>query len=244
MVYGNSAKLFCLRRLETIQGPMTLLDMGCGDGSPFAEFLSTHRNIRYIGVDPSRSAIERGRKLLAGLNAELHHGHAELFSAQADLIVSFSVFEHVVRRREYMQAVARNLKPEGTAYINYDAGHFLTPSTTSPLRTALRAARQGLAQAIKNPLVRLGLPLYYERFVRESDFARDCSSAGLRIIESYSFNTALKSVSKAVRTGREDFTERWLEIEMWLNEHCEPYADDLAPLFWSRCHVLAHNTIG
>ena len=39
-------------------------------------------------------------------------------------LVSFSVLEHVVDRRRYLQAARANLAPGGRAYLNYDSGHF------------------------------------------------------------------------------------------------------------------------
>lgn len=243
MVYGNTAKLYCVRRIESETGPITVLDLGCGSGAYIRDFLESHPHARYVGIDPNAGSIEKGRQLLQGYRAEFHHGNAETFRVPggAEVIMSFSVFEHVVHRAAYLRSVRDNLKPYGRAYINYDSGHFVTPSTVSPVRTALRAARQGLRQATKNALVRMGAPLSYERFVPEQSFREACSAAGLRILESRTFNTPLKNLFKSVtEDARSEFADRWLELELWLNEHSVPYSDALSHLYFTRCHVVTH----
>lgn len=242
---GNAAKVYCLKQLEPLAAtgrPITLLDMGCGTAKNFTAFLDRHPNVRYVGIDPHGPSIKEARRVLANRNAELHHGRAEAFALQdgADAIVSFSVFEHVVNRHAYLAAVRRNLKPSGVAFINYDAGHFTTESTTSQHQTAMRAARQAVAQFFRNFLAeRLGRDVYYQRFVTETSFIQDCALAGLRITESLSFNTALKLAFRHVKeSARAEYMQRWFDLELWLNANAYPYQDSMAPIFTTRCHTL------
>jgi hypothetical protein len=81
---------------------------------------------------------------------------------------------------------------------------------------------------------------YYQRFVTEESFVKGCESAGLNIVETRSFNTALKRVFRFIRPeAREEFMRRWLELELWADGHSVPYDDDLAAVFTTRCHILS-----
>jgi SAM-dependent methyltransferase len=244
---GNSAKRYCVQQLTRRVGdgaPFVLLDMGCGTARNFIEFLQDHPHVRYVGVDPHAPSIETARKLLAGVNAEIHHAPAERFTLPggADGIVSFSVFEHVpsANRGSYLQAMQRNLRPRGVAYVNYDSGHFTTETTTRAHQTAIRALRQGLAQFFRNLLVdRFGMNVYYQKFVSEAEFLQGCAAAGLRIEQARSFNTGLKTIYRYVREdAREEFMQRWLDLELWIDEHARPFDDSQAAHFTTRGYVL------
>jgi SAM-dependent methyltransferase len=245
---GNTAKMYCLQKIGELAArgsPLVLLDMGCGTGKNFPQFLDAYPNVRYVGADPHRPSIDEARKVLAGKNAELHFAPGDGFVLEggADVIVSFSVFEHVpiARRAAYVQAVRANLKPGGIAFINYDAGHFTTETTTRPHATAWMAMRQAVIQFVRNQLVeRFGANVYYQRFAPETSFVRYCADAGLRILETKSFNTGLKRVFRSVKPeAREEFMRRWLDLELWVDANTVPYNDDLAAVFTTRCHVLS-----
>lgn len=245
---GNTAKMYCLQKLAELASrgtPLVVLDLGCGSGRNFPQFLDDYPNVRYVGADPHEPSLDEARKVLAGKNAELHFAPGEMFVLQggADVIVSFSVFEHVpiAKRGAYMQAVKANLRPGGIALINYDAGHFTTETTTQQHVTAGLAMRQAVTQFVRNQLVeRFGAGVYYQRFAPEASFVKYCADAGLRIVETKSFNTGLKRVFRSVRPeAREEFMRRWLDLELWLNGNCAPYDDSLAAVFTTRCHMLS-----
>lgn len=245
---GNTAKMYCVDKISELAArgaPLVLLDLGCGTGNNFPHLLDRFPNIRYVGADPHEPSLAKARKLLAGRNAELHHAPGERFrlAGGADVIVSFSVFEHVPfkQRRAYLESVRANLKPGGIGLINYDAGHFTTETTTRQHATAWIALRQAVVQFVRNQLVeRFGANIYYQRFVSEDWFVEGCESAGLRIVETRSFNTALKRAFRYVRPeAREEFMRRWLDLELWADGHCVPYDDEQAAVFTTRCHVLS-----
>ncbi len=248
---GNTAKMYCVDKISERAAngaPLVLLDLGCGTGNNFPDLLDRFPNVRYVGADPHEPSLAKARKLLAGRNAELHHAPGESFRLEggADIIVSFSVFEHVPfrQRNAYLESVRANLRPGGIGLINYDSGHFTTETTTRPHATAWIAMRQALVQFVRNQMVeRLGANIYYQRFVTEKSFIDGCEAAGLRIEETRSFNTALKRAYRSIRPeAREEFMRRWLDLELWADAHSVPYDDAQGAVFTTRCHVLSART--
>ena len=237
---GNAAKLYCVNLIDSLAGDKkasSILDLGCGDARNFAALLRRHPHIRYLGVDPSRSACEQARRALDGLNGEIVNGLAyDVRRGPFDVVVSFSVLEHVYRRRQYLDAVKANLAADGLVLINYDAGHFAALGTPGQQRVELWKSRIGKVFA------RFGRERYYQAIVRDADFRSLVEDVGLRIVEEKVFNTDLKSVYKAVPSARRsDFMERWLAFELYLNTLDIGYRDELAPVFRTRNFVLAHS---
>jgi SAM-dependent methyltransferase len=236
---GSSAKLYCLEKIDELaaaRDSVTVLDLGCGDGSNFVGLLRRRGNVRYVGVDPSGEAIERARSTLAGLNAEVVRGLAyDVRVGPADVVVSFSVLEHVYRRRLYLDAARENLAPDGIVLMNYDAGHF----------AAFESARGRLVERWKGRigavLARLGHEGKYQSLVRESTFRLLVADARLRIVEERVFNTDLKRVYRLVpEERRAEYMTRWLDFELYLNTLGIEYRDELASMFRTRNFVLAH----
>lgn len=236
---GNTAKLYCLNwidRRAVTKPDLTILDLGCGQARNFVKLLQTHPQMRYVGIEPSPTDCEAARRNLAGLNATIHNGYAydvfgKLVQEPFDLVVSFSVMEHVYRRVAYLQSVKNCLKPDGYALINYDAGHFVGQLNL----------RERLKNIIGPLLARFGQERYYQSFVREADFQAMVKQVGLKVAEARSFNTHLKGVYKHVPADRRtDFMRRWLELETWLNDLKIPYDDSKAQTWFTRNFVLTH----
>lgn len=226
---GNSAKDYCLQRvaeLAAVHPKLVAVDLGCGDGLNVEPLLRAHPSIRYLGIDPSARAIEGARRRLASYEAELTVGRAyDVELARADVVLSFSVLEHVYEREPYMRSIALNLKPDGVAFVNYDAGHFNVGSERwkGPLR-------RGLA--------RLGRDARFQAPVSEDELAQLVAAAGLRVEEDLFFNTQVKELYRLVAPrDRPELARRWLDLELWLNERLE-YEDGLAPLLRTRNVVL------
>ena len=136
-----------------------------------------------------------------------------------DIVVSFSVMEHVVQRQKFLNSIAECMHEDSYFLINYDAGHFKHPAS--------------FKERIKNvvgPLLALvGVEQYYQRFMPENEFWQMVAQAGMTIQEAKSFNTMLKGIHKVVPAEYQDeHLQRWLEYELWLNEIDTPYNDDLA----------------
>lgn len=237
LTQGNAAKLYCLNWIEAYiqdQSRVTLLDLGCGTAANFVPLLKRYEHIHYIGVEPSAGDCEQARRNTAGLNATIINAYAyDLFGKyiheKCDLLVSFSVFEHVYRRLAYLQTARACIKDEGYFLMNYDAGHFVAPKNL----------RERAKNRIGPVLAGLGLERYYQAFVHQADFDELCSQAGFERVEAKSFNTHLKGVYKQVPpAAQEAFMSRWLELELWLNDQNIAYDDSKAATWTTRNYIL------
>jgi SAM-dependent methyltransferase len=234
LTQGNAAKLYCLHRIDQLAerngGSLTILDLGCGEARNFVALLRKRAGISYIGVDPSSVACDRARHALDGLGADVVRAPAyDVDLGPADVVVSFSVLEHVFQRRRYMACMKRNLAADGLIFLNYDAGHFVIDST-----------RERWRRPIRELLAHLGWEGKYQRFVSEAEFNRLVEEAGLRIMEGKFFNTHLKGVYPIVPSRKRDaFMQRWLDFELFLNTLGIDYEDAYASHFWTRNFVLA-----
>jgi len=239
LITGNAAKLYCLNRIERFiherkSNEFTILDLGCGTAHGFTSLLRQYPQVRYVGVEPLVSSFEQAQRNLAGLNGTVIKAYAygidQELNEKFDVVVSFSTFEHVYRRAEYLRVVKACLKPDGYFLINYDAGHF---------------RRGGLRDKAKNVigpiLAHLGEERYYQMFVSEQDFTRLVEEAGLSIVEAKFFNSDLKGIYKIVpEASRDSYMQKWLDFEIWLNEQGIVYSDKLAGTFMTRNFIITH----
>ena len=235
---GNAAKVYCLSwisaQVEARGGQLSILDLGCGTSKDFITLLERYPQVRYVGIEPSPKACEVARKNLADRQATIHNAYAYNVGALLDhetfdVVVSFSVLEHVYQREAYLASVYSGLRPAGRALINYDAGHFIIP-----------ASRRERAKNVIGPLLApLGIERYYQAFVHEADFRRMAAAANLVIEEVKSFNTRLKGVHKHIPPQHaEEHMQRWLDYELWLNSLELPYDDHQARTWLTRNYVL------
>ena len=236
-VPGNSAKLYCLSRLDRLaaRGPLTILDLGCGSGYQAVPLLRRHPGLRYVGVEPNPASAAAATKALAPFDARVLTAPAYDVEVSADVILSFSVFEHVYRRDRYVASIARNLRDGGVAFVNYDAGHFLDMGTKEWAKTV-----------IQRVLARVGNERYYERFVPEQEFRRIVSDHGLEIEDAKMFNSLKRIYHALPEAQREEFMPRWLEFELYLNDLGIEYRDELASIFTTRNFILrkrGHGTL-
>jgi SAM-dependent methyltransferase len=216
---GNAAKHYCLqlieRRVRAADGRLRILDVGCGDARNFVELLRVYPAVEYVGFDPSPAAVDAARRNLPAHRAEIYRGRFdEPIAPAADVVVSFSVLEHVRGKREYLAAIAASLASDGTAYVNYDYGHF---------------GREATAADRVKTLLRLQAPVDTE------EFRRLATAVGLRILDEKAFNTDLKLAFRDVPSERQDdFMRRWLDVELYLNE----LGLDRSPVWRTRNFVL------
>jgi len=184
---GNSAKLYCLQWIEQrvkTHETLTILDLGCGAARNFVLLLERYPGVKYVGIEPSASDCQAARDNLAGHNATIINAYAydvfQQVNEQFDVVISFSVLEHVYQRQRYLDNARDCLKPDGSFLINYDAGHFVHP----------RGAKERIKNRIGPILARAGIEAYYQSFVPEDTFHAMIERAGLEIVEMKSFNTA------------------------------------------------------
>lgn len=240
LTVGNAAKLYCLNliheRLQKQGDHLRILDLGSGTSKDFVRLLAQVPNLHYTGIEPDAADCEAARRLLPGPNVQIINDFAydmlgRLVDEPFDILVSFSVMEHVYQRQLYLQSAAACLKPDGVFLINYDAGHFMAPASF----------KERLKNRLGPVLARLGQQQYYQAFVPEADFLRDVRGAGLEVAEAKFFNTRLKGIYKHIpEAHRDTFMHRWLDEELWLNELGITYTDALAQTWYTRNFVLRH----
>lgn len=233
LAVGNAAKLYCLQRIEAMvreRDTFRIVDLGAGTAANFVPLLHRYPQIEYVGVDPSPVACALAQDALAGCRARIVEARAYTGDfGPADVVASFSVLEHVARRREYLRLVAATLAPDGLAFVNYDSGHFRRPM--------LRDRAKNL---VGPQLARFGVERYYQSFVHEQEFRALLTDVGLRVLEARSFNTSLKDLYKVIpQANRNEFMEEWLRHELALDRVCSPYRDEDARHFRTRNFVLA-----
>ncbi len=235
---GNSAKVYCLqwiaRYAQENAHPLTLLDLGCGAAQMFVELLKTYPHIHFVGVEPSAKACEMARDNLRGLNATIIQGYAydpiraKLPHPAYDFVTSFSVLEHVYERPAYLKLVHDCLKPQGYCLMNYDSGHFYSTYWKEHAKTL-----------IGGWLARFGNQGYYQAFVHDAHFKQWAKEANLTILEGKMFNTVLKGIYKGVPAQhRQEYIQRWLELEDWLNTVGIAYQDSDAKTWHTRNFIL------
>lgn len=236
---GNSAKAYCLNivnellALNSQTSETTILDLGCGRAQYMRNILSKYPKVTYVGVEPNKTAAREAAKNLSRFRASIIEDTAYFNKKlSADIILSFSVLEHVYKRREYFRCIKQNLADKGVALINYDAGHFTSPSSIN----------ERILNLSSPILAKFGKSDKYQRFVKESEFEAIASGNGLSIIESLSFNTQLKDIFKLLEAeSRDDFSTEWLRFELKMNAMGLKYRDDLSKFLRTRNHIVVHD---
>lgn len=205
--YGNAAKMRIVERLAATDAPLTVFDFGAGRGAGWAETLKLCPNITLVCYEPHGPSVAALRQAVPA--ATIHDGDPSAITQPVDVIVSFSVFEHVWDRKSYLAHAARMLKPEGRFFLNYDDGHFREPGSM------LAAARNAVAPV----LPRVGLTGQFQATVRKPDADRMIAAAGL-VAEGdrYENLESMKALAKTIPADRRaDFAAMWLDLEDRLN---------------------------
>jgi hypothetical protein len=135
-----------------------------------------------VGYEPDEASANRARARLHGLSAEIHTADAiQALDLSADCIVSFSVFEHVVDRRESLAHAKQLLAPTGVLYLNYDDGHFRSRLDLADVSTWGSALRTMARTLVSFPAAAMGRHAKYQRRVDARDANRLVEAAGFRV---------------------------------------------------------------
>lgn len=106
------------RHPNTTDGPLQVLDIGCGNGS-LSQKLAEH-GYRVVGVDDSPSGIAVARETYPDcefIQASVYDLPAQLESS-FDLVVSIDVIEHLLLPRALLHSARKCLKPQGRLILS------------------------------------------------------------------------------------------------------------------------------
>lgn len=130
MIYerGNAAKQWMLEEIHRLADGRSLrvLDLGGGSGRIWQTFLASHPNVHVTVVDTDAKAISDGTGMYQN-NTQMEFRLADAqrpIDGAFDVVMAMSAIEHVVDRPAFLKTVWSALPSGGTAYLNYDVGHF------------------------------------------------------------------------------------------------------------------------
>jgi SAM-dependent methyltransferase len=222
---GNAAKMTIIDEvLARFPGPqpIVIFDYGCGAGGDWPDILLAYPHLRLIGYEPHGPSAVEARRRLEGVQAEIWTGDAiSTLSFSADVIVSFSVFEHVVDRNGFLGHARRLLAPDGIFFLNYDDGHFRYRIDLGYPANWLERFRSALRTIVSGPLAAMGFPSRYQRRVVARDADRLVLQNGFDIDRiDYANIDDFKNLAKTIPEDRiQDFSRLWIETEYKLNKH-------------------------
>ncbi len=220
---GNVAKSRVIDEIlasRAASTPITIFDYGCGGGGDWKRILPDHTHLRLVGYEPNEESAARARRSLRGLRAEIFSADAiRTLNLTADYIVSFSVFEHVVDRRQFLEHAKRLLAPAGVFYLNYDDGHFRNWLDLAQVNTWLPALRALARTLISGPAASVGWRSKYQARVSASDANCLVVKAGFQIVRiDYHNLSDLKELAKTMPEDlQEEYARWWLAAEQELN---------------------------
>jgi len=111
--YGNlQTNLEFLAESNLLQQGQRILEVGCGIGNIVYELTEQGYDIK--GTDISIEAIAYGRKKYPNIRIEVQPAEELKFETESfDIVLSFDLFEHVVRIDRHISEVFRVLRPGG-----------------------------------------------------------------------------------------------------------------------------------
>lgn len=221
---GNAAKTRIISEtLTRSPGPVivTVFDYGCGDGGDWPRILGDHPHLRLFAFEPDAKAYGRACSRLDGCNATVFTGEAMAqLDFKADYIVSFSVLEHVVDQRKFLDHAKRLLAADGVFYLNYDDGHFRNLLDLSETSTWMPALRARLRTAISPFMASIGQQAGFQRRSTAPVVDRLVVDRGFAVERiDYHNLWSFKELAKVMpESRREDFSRWWLQAEQELND--------------------------
>ena len=221
---GNAAKMEVVARLiEQVKErdtPLKVFDYGCGSGGDWPRILAEIDGFEVVGYEPNERYAAEARRRLDGAATILSGDSLGQLDLAADVIVSFSVFEHVYDRRAYLATAKRLLAPDGTFYLNYDDGHFRIRLELDRPGKWLEHGRVAAHNAVAPALARIGRIATYQRRVARADADAMVEAAGFARGEVFYSNLGdAKALFKTLPEDRRDgFSRAWLDFERRLNQ--------------------------
>lgn len=225
MIYvrNNAAKQWILQDLDLRfgQGSVRILDLGCGTGLVWKDFLVTHPNMHVVGIDIDQAALDQG-KAAYGPSTQIE---LRTFDAQKpfeqkdfDVVVALSALEHVVDHPAFLKTVWSSLKNGGVAYLNYDVGHFRS-----------RDVKERLMVPVSQLLAKIGMEGPYMKQVDDQHFRTAVEAQGFVVKATMKHN--LVTLKGFMRDANDDAIEAWYAFEAKLRDLFPP--ERLDKILWS-----------
>ncbi len=133
------AELRCLlaRHLgaQRLQGPLRILDVGCGDGRLLQSLVAVGRDLHGCDWLPNAPAGVSMAYTQVDLN---RNGLAHCADASFDVVLSSDVIEHLEAPAQLLREIARVLRPDGLAVISFPNSWNLLERLRFLLRASFR----------------------------------------------------------------------------------------------------------
>ena len=198
---------------------LRMLDVGCGNAEWLRPLLDNVTSIDYFGIEPSQALVLQAQTNLPKHAHQIHQGRGEdikiKFTSSFDVIISRAVFEHVLKRDDFICSVVGALRPGGTLLFTYGTNHFKEGPRTN-LRNFFAAI-----------IARAGYDRYYASPVDRSHLIQSLQIEGLQILEEKCYSIdALKMAHKLISDPQlsNRLLLNWLEIEDAINSNTSDYA--------------------
>jgi 2-polyprenyl-3-methyl-5-hydroxy-6-metoxy-1,4-benzoquinol methylase len=113
------------RFTERLPSQLSVLDIGCGNGSELAVPLARD-GFQLTGIDTDRTSIDRARALARDLpNARFHCSTLDEFTGGDlfDAVILSEVLEHLEQPQDLLHAAVRRLAPNGLLVVTVPNGY-------------------------------------------------------------------------------------------------------------------------
>lgn len=226
-----------------------VLDLGCGDASYWIQVLASNPGCELFLYEPDRKVLEKAKNSLLGKNVTFLSDLDSLENSVFDIITCFAVLEHVFNLNDFFKKLKLLLSKNGTAFINYDDGHFrdhmyLTRTKSFRLRNSLKT-QLWFGWRI------LGWYSKYQKPVNANFLNKIISNNGLRIAgDRYHSLDSLEIISGRLSVEeREELFPLAMKLEEFLNSTLSRNPNqglrghsDIFLIYSSRTLCLVHST--
>lgn len=117
------------------QGAIRILELGCGTARYVPAMITKYPDMEYFGIEPIDASFKKAQEILKDVPRtkvvfQLGYDSIEgLEDASFDVVISFSVLEHVKQLGRFVNLSARYVKLGGIMVHRYDLGHALYPGS-------------------------------------------------------------------------------------------------------------------
>lgn len=120
--------------LEKNGSSLRVLELGCGTASYVPAMIEKYPQLEYVGIEPMTESFAKADDILEGVPRSkiiFQLGYDKIDGIEDgsfDVVISFSVLEHVKHLDAFMKLSSKYLKSGGLMIHRYDLGHALYPT--------------------------------------------------------------------------------------------------------------------